>query len=239
MTTGSSAYDWPTTRRPPRSWSPPRTWPSSPVCGPRSRASRTSSSASPAGSCVTDPLRVAWVAARGQLVSFVRSPVTALLALALPLNLLLLLSLFALTGYHAPTGLVLGEDTPAGRSFVQALRDAHNSFELRPMTRADALDQLRHGRLVAMIEVPTGFAADVAAGRPARVPLTIDNVNLDLTEDVRRAVPAAAAIFADRQARSGIRVTADLRNTLPHDTGYVDYLGVSAVALAAVIAGGI
>jgi len=188
---------------------------------------------------VTDPLRVAWVAARGQLVSFVRSPVTALLALALPLNLLLLLSLFALTGYHAPTGLVLGEDTSASRSFVQALRDAHNSFELRPMTRADALDQLRHGRLVAMIEVPTGFAADVAAGRPARVPLTIDNVNLDLTEDVRRAVPAAAAIFADRQARPGIRVTADLRNTLPHDTGYVDYLGVSAVALAAVIAGGV
>src|SRR6266542_2273421 len=95
--------------------------------------------------------------ARGQLISFVRAPVTTILALALPLNLLLLMSLFALTGYNAPTGLVMGEDTPRARVFVQALRDAHNSFALRPMDRETAHRQLRRGQLAAVIEIPAGF----------------------------------------------------------------------------------
>jgi ABC-type multidrug transport system permease subunit len=174
-----------------------------------------------------------------QLRSFRRTPVTTLLVLLLPLNLLLLLSLFALTGYHAPTGLVVGEDTPLARAYVQALRDTHNSFDLRPMSLAAATRQLKDARLVAVIEIPPGFDAGVRSGRTTPVNLTIDNVNLDLTEDVRRAVPAAAAIFAAREGFPEVRVTADLHNLLPKDTGYVEYLGVSAVALAACIAGGV
>ena len=177
--------------------------------------------------------------ARGQLVSFVRAPVTTILVLVLPLNLMLLMSLFALTGYNAPTGLVMLEDTPRARGFVQALRDAHNSFDLRPMGREAAMEQLRRGRLVAVIEIPAGFDARIAAGRRATVQLTMDNVNLDMAEDVRRAVPAAAAIFAERLDLPKVRIRPRLINLLAKDTGYVEYLGVSAVALAAVIAGGI
>jgi len=150
-----------------------------------------------------------------------------------------LMSLFALTGYNAPTGLVVGEDTSNARAFVQALRAAHNSFALRPMERDAALSLVRRGRLVAVIEIPKGFGADIAAGRTATVQVTVDNVNLDLAADVRRAVPAAAAIFAERLELPGVRVKPRLINLLPKETGYVEYLGVSAVALAAVIAGGV
>ena len=183
--------------------------------------------------------RVILQAARDQMVSFARAPVTTIFALVLPLNLMLLMSLFALTGYNAPTGLVMGEDTVRARAFVQALRDAHNSFALRPMERDAALDLLRRGRLVAVIEIPNGFDAAIAAGEIATVQLTVDNVNLDMAEDVRRAVPAAAAIFAERLDLPGVRVRPRLVNLLPRDTGYVEYLGVSAVALAAVIAGAV
>lgn len=176
-------------------------------------------------------------AVRVQWLSLARAPLTALFALVLPLNLLLLMSLFALTGYNAPTALVMGEDTPRARAFVQALRDAHNSFELRPMDRETALDLVRRGRLVAVIEIPKGFDAAIAEGRLATVPLTVDNVNLDMAEDVRRAVPAASAIFAERLNLPGVRVRPQLINLLAKDTGYVEYLGVSAIALAAVIAG--
>jgi ABC-2 type transport system permease protein len=178
-------------------------------------------------------------AARAQLRTFVRTPVTTLLVIALPLNLLLLLSLFALTGYHAPTGLVVGEDTPLAHAYVQALKDSHNSFELRPMDVDEARRQLKAARLVALIEIPPGFDAGIRAGHTVPINLTIDNVNLDLTEDVRRAVPAAAAIFAERQGFDEVRVRASLRNVLAKDTGYVEYLGVSAIALAACIAGGV
>lgn len=176
-------------------------------------------------------------AVRVQWLSLARAPLTTIFALVLPLNLLLLMSLFALTGYNAPTALVMGEDTPRARAFVQALRDAHNSFELRPMDRATAYDLVRRGRLVAVIEIPKGFDAAIADGQIATVPLMMDNVNLDMAEDVRRAVPAASAIFAERLNLPGVRVKPKLINLLPKDTGYVEYLGVSAVALAAVIAG--
>jgi hypothetical protein len=110
--------------------------------------------------------RAARMAARGQLISFRRAPVTTLLALALPLNLLLLMSLFALTGYNAPTALVLGEDTPRARAFVQALKDAHHSFALRPMDRETAGDQLRRGRRVSTPPSPP------VAPRPSGSPWT-------------------------------------------------------------------
>ncbi|HEU0133082.1 MAG TPA: ABC transporter permease [Mycobacteriales bacterium] len=174
-----------------------------------------------------------------QLRTFARTPLTTILALVLPVNLLLLLSLFALTGYRAPTALVLGEDTPHARAFVQALDDTHHSFDLRPMDLATAQRKLKEARLVAIVEIPPGFDAGVRAGRTVPVNLTIDNVNVDLTEDVRRAVPAAAALFAQRNGHPEVRITADLRNVLPRDTGYVEYLGVSAIALAACIAGGV
>src|SRR5204862_427810 len=76
-------------------------------------------------------------------------------------------------------------------------------------------------------------------GDQAFVYMRVDNVNVDLAEDVRRAVRATAVIFAQREGMKEVRITPELRNTLPHETGYVDYLGVSAIALAAVIAGGV
>jgi len=184
-------------------------------------------------------VRTVTIAARDQLRSFVRAPVTTLLAMLLPLNLLLLMSLFALTGYNAPTGLVVGEDTPRARLFVHALEDAHHSFALRRMDAATAHALLERGRLVAVIEVPAGFDSTIAMRRAAEVRLTVDNVNRDMAEDVRRAVPAAAAIFAYRLRLKGVRIRPELVSVLKRDTGYVEYLGVSAIALAAMIAGGL
>ena len=67
----------------------------------------------------------------------------------------------------------------------------------------------------------------------------VDNVNVDLTEDIRRAIRAGATIFADRMGFPNIRIRPHLHNTISHDTGYVAYLGVSSIALAGVVAGGV
>jgi hypothetical protein len=185
---------------------------------------------------VTDQLQTVRVAAAGQLASFKRSPVTALLAVLLPLNLLLLLSLFALTGYRAPTALVVDDLSPEAAQFVSALRAAHHSFALQPMTAEQAAKELKAGKLVATLQIPNGFGANVREGNSPFVTLTVDNVNRDMAEDVRRAIPAAAAIFAKDIGRP-VNIEPQLHNVLPRDTTYVEYLGVSAIALAAVIAG--
>jgi len=76
--------------------------------------------------------------ARGQLVSFIRAPVTAILVLVLPLNLMLLMSLFALTGYNAPTGLVVGEDPELD---AQRFRRTDNGICLITQPMIDRLGQ--------------------------------------------------------------------------------------------------
>src|SRR4051794_16527536 len=131
------------------------------------------------------------------------------------------------------------EDTPTARSFVEALRASHHSFDLRPMTVEQANNQLEHGKVVAEIEMPIGFEQYVRSGDQGFVYMRVDNVNVDLAEDVRRAVRAAAVIFAERENLQNVRIAPQLRDTIPHDTGYVEYLGVSSIALAAVIAGGV
>lgn len=176
---------------------------------------------------------------RLQLLAFRRAPITSALALLLPVNLLLLLSLFALTGYRAPTAVVLGERTPLATSFVSAMAAAHHSFDLREMSLAAARKQLQRGELVAIVEIPAGFDAQVRQGLTVPIALTVDNVNVDITEDVRRAIPAAAVLFAEREGFPAVRMHPQLRNVLPRDTGYVEYLGVSAIVLAACIAGGV
>lgn len=183
--------------------------------------------------------RAIWAGARTGLAGFVRTPVTTLLVVLLPVNLLLLLSLFALTGYWAPTALIVGEDTAYARSFAQALDDSHHSFRLNPMSVAEAKEQISRGQLVSAIEIPPGFDESIRAGKTAGIYLTIDNVNLDVTEDVRRAIPAAAALFAERHGFPDVHVKADLRNVLAKETNYVEYLGVSSIALAAFIAGAV
>ena len=188
---------------------------------------------------MSNSLRIAGASCRTQLTSFRRAPVTTLLTILLPLNLLVLLSLFALTGYRAPTALVYLEDSPTAHAFADALAASHHSFDLRPMSLDQAKSQLARGKLVAMIEIPIGFEEYIKSGEQGFVYMKVDNVNVDLAEDVRRAVRAAAVIFAQQQHMSDIKITPLLRDTLPHDTGYVQYLGVSSIALAAVIAGGV
>lgn len=183
--------------------------------------------------------RVARLAFDLQLTSFRRAPLTVVFVVLLPLNLLLLTSLFALTGYHIPTGLVMEEDTPLARAFADALADAHNSYKLEEMSFDEGVEQLKDARIGAVIVIPEGFDATIKSGRTAPVQLLLDNVNLDIAEDARRAIPAAASIFAAREGFQDVRLVPRLRNVLPRDTGYVEYLGVAAIALSAVLAGAI
>src|SRR4051812_24926494 len=168
------------------------------------------SSVSPGVRCVSDAVKasdiehveglnasrhIVAVAFRAQLSAFRRAPVTTLLTVLLPVNLPLLLSLFALTGYKAPTALVMDEHTPTAQAFVDALRDSHHSFDLRPMSLQKANRQLDRGQIVAVLHIPAGFEEQVRGLDQGFVTMRIDNVNVDLAEDVRRALRAAAVIF--------------------------------------------
>jgi ABC-2 type transport system permease protein len=162
----------------------------------------------------------------------------ALTALA-AVSFLAMVSLFGLTGSFAPVALIDRDGGPYAQRFVEALRGAHHSFSLRAMTEEEASAALHTGRLVGIITIPAGFSAGIERGETVPIDVRIDNVNVDLTNDVQRALPAAIVAFGRRHNFPGVRVQMVEHDVLARDTGYIPYLVVSALALDAMVLAGI
>lgn len=162
----------------------------------------------------------------------------ALTALA-AVSFLAMVSLFGLTGSRAPMALINEDNGPYAQGLIEALLGAHHSFSLRSMSGADAQKALRAGQLVGIITIPTGLSEKIEQGATIPIDVRLDNVNVDLTNDVQRALPAAIVAFGRRYHFPGVRVQVAEHDVLPRDTGYIQYLVVSALALDAMVIAGI
>jgi ABC-2 type transport system permease protein len=188
---------------------------------------------------VADGPRALRAAVRAELEQFNRLRVLVGLVFVEAITFLVLVSLFGLTGSRAPTALIDRDGGPLARSFIAHLRVAHHSFSLRPMTMKQAREQISSGEIVAIITIPKHFSRDVASGRTVVLPVTVDNVNADLTDDIREALPSTITRFGYDNRFPGIRLTAVEHDLIDHDTGYIPYLVVSALALTAFVVAGI
>ena len=162
----------------------------------------------------------------------------ALTALA-AVSFLAMVSLFGLTGAYAPVALINQDGGPYAQRLIDALLGAHHSFALKYMSAEEASAALLSGRLVGIITIPAGFSADVERGVTVPLDVRIDNVNVDLTNDVQRALPAAIVAFGRAHNFPGVRVQMVEHDVHPQDTGYIPYLVVSALALDAMVIAGV
>jgi ABC-2 type transport system permease protein len=162
----------------------------------------------------------------------------ALTALA-AVSVLVMVSLFGLTGSYAPVALINQDGGPLAERFIQALDNAHHSFALKSMPLEQAEAKLLSGRLTAILTIPEGFSRRVAAGETVPIDIRIDNVNIDLTHDVQRALPAAIVAFGREQGFPGLTARMVEHDVVPKDPGYIPYLVVSALALDAMVIAGI
>lgn len=180
-----------------------------------------------------------WASWRLEMAHLRRSWLFLGLALVQGMTFLVLVSLFALTGSKAPTALVDADRTPLAREFVADLKAAHESFAIRPMTARQAQAELDAARIVAIIKIPKGFGTSIAHGQTALLTVEVDNVDADMTDDIERALPSAIVIFGDHNRFPGIRVRGVEHDEIPYDTGYIQYLVVSALALDVLVVAGV
>jgi ABC-type Na+ efflux pump permease subunit len=184
-------------------------------------------------------LRAAVAAARVEAQLLDRSRALVGLVVLVAVTFLVLVSLFGLTGSRAPTALVDHDHSALSREFTRELRAAHHSFALRPMTEEQARRSVARGEIVAVITIPRGFGKTITAGRTVQLPVTVDNVNADLTDDIREAVPSAIFALGRDLNLPRIRLAPAERDLIDHDTGYIPYLVVSALVLTTFVVGGI
>jgi ABC-type multidrug transport system permease subunit len=162
--------------------------------------------------------------------------VTLVIGLLLPANFLILFILFALTGGLAPTAVVMDGSGPLARQFLSALEGAH-SFRIHEAGAAQARSEIEAGNIVAVITVPATFDADLTAGRHVAIPVTVNNLQVDFTNDIRRAVPLAVTSFYAGAYPGQVVVTAHEVDVQAGDTDYVPYLSVSIVVAAMLLVG--
>lgn len=154
----------------------------------------------------------------------------------IPVNFLILFLLFVLTGGQAPTAVVMQDNGPYAQQFVAAMQTAH-SFIIQETTAEEAQRLMAQGRIVAIVTVPANFDTALQNGEPISLPVLVNNLNVDYTNDIRRAVPLAITSFYAEAFPDQVVVKATESDLHPQDTDYIQYLSVSIVVVSLLIGG--
>src|SRR5919204_1741787 len=181
-------------------------------------------------------IRVIWSMALKDIKSSLTERAFMLTSIIIPVNFLLLFLLFALTGGQAPTAVVLEDKGPYAQQFVSAMEHSH-SFIIQQTTASDAQNLIQKGQIVAIVTVPPNFDAALTSGAQVELPVVVNNLDVDFTNDIRRAVPLAITSLYANAFPNQVVVKAHEIDTYSHDTGYVQYLVVSLMVVSIMLGG--
>ncbi len=181
-------------------------------------------------------LRVIWGCAWKDIRSALTERSTLVQSVTLPVNYLIMMSLFVLAGSHAPTAVVMNDHGPYARQFVTAMRQAH-SFRLEVTTAAAARQQLHTGTLVAVVTIPAGFDQAVSHHQRMAIPVQVNNLDQDLTDDAHRAMRLVITQFYAHADPRLVSIVTSEQDAYPRDTGYIPFLAMSIIVIALMVSG--
>ena len=181
-------------------------------------------------------LGVIWGCARKDIRSALTERSTLVQSVTLPVNYLIMMSLFVLAGSHAPTAVVMNDHGPYARQFVTAMRQAQ-SFRLEITSAAAARQQMRAGNLVAVVTIPANFDQAVAHHQRMAIPVQVNNLDEDLTDDAHRAMRLVVTKFYAHADPRLVSIVTSERDAYAHDTGYIPFLAMSIIVIALMVSG--
>ncbi len=176
---------------------------------------------------------------RAELIQLRRSPLLIVLTVIQAITFIFLVNFFGMTGAFAPTALVDNDKGYYAQEFIKSLNAAHHSFTLKYMDEKSAMEEVKKGKLVAVIIIPQGFTGEIVEGETVPIKVIVDNIDTDMTADIQRALPAAITRFSRAVQLPNIHVRTAEFDMIDHDTGFIPYLVTSALALSALIISGI
>ena len=181
-------------------------------------------------------LRVIWACMKKDIRVSLTDRVFVILGVFLPVNFLVLFSLFVLSGGQAPTAVVMNDTGPYAQQFYQSMAGAH-SFRLQKANADEAKSLIQAGRIVAVVTVPANFDTQIRNNQPVTLNVDINNLNTDFTNDIRRAVPLSITSFYAKAFPNVVTITPREVDQYQQDTDYIPYLTVSILVIALVVGG--
>ena len=182
-------------------------------------------------------LRATWFILRKDLQIWLRQPANIAATIVPALVILLVQALGAQAVGRSPVALVVEDTGAQGTQIAQAIRVA-DVFRLHEVDAAQAQAQLRNLDVVAIVTIPANFSVRLQAHQPAQVDVTVNNLNLDLTNDIRRAVPDAVTQYYLAQGdTSPIKVTMNESDLRQRDIELFQYAVLPTIVLLLIISG--
>lgn len=142
-----------------------------------------------------------WTLAKLDLLMWRRMPFAVFSALMPPIGMTLILVTLSLAVLQQPVALVVeshGKDGQKMQKIIQSDTDAYVNYDftanLQPTDEKTARYFLDTQQAAAIIKIPSDFDEKVKTGN-ANVELTLNNVDIDFADDIRRSVDRSVAHF--------------------------------------------
>jgi ABC transporter DrrB family efflux protein len=178
-----------------------------------------------------------WIILRKDLRIWLRQPTNMAATLIPPLSFMLIMALGAAAVGRSPVALVVQDTGPQGIQLAQAI-EAADVFRLHKVDAAQAQILLQNLDVVAVITIPPDFTRRAQAGETAPVEVLVNNLNLDFTNDIRRAVPdAITQYYLAQGTASPIKITLHEHDLRTRDVELFQYSILPIVAMLLLIGG--
>jgi ABC-type multidrug transport system permease subunit len=135
-----------------------------------------------------------WTIARLDLAVWRRSPWAVVAAVIPPLGMFVLVKVLTLSVTVQPVALVIDDPGPQAQVVAHSIEADTDTYQLWVTSAARARHLLDEQRVAAVIVIPKEFDRDVARGRAA-LDFTVNNVDIDFADDIRRSIDRTVAEF--------------------------------------------
>ena len=182
-------------------------------------------------------VRSIWVIFRKDLSVWSRNRLNIAVSILPVLTILLINGLLAVAVGRGPVALVTLDHGPKGQEMQQIFHQA-DLFRITDATPQQAQALLKNVAVSAVITIPADFTQRVAAHASSPVEVTVNNLNLDITNDIRRAVPDVITQFYQAQgSKSPIKVTLREQDLRQRDVSLFQYNVVPMLVLLLMVSG--
>jgi ABC-2 type transport system permease protein len=139
-------------------------------------------------------LQSMWSLARLDLLLWRRMPWAIASALIPPLGMAFMLVVLSFTVTQEPVALVIQAQGAYSRQMAEMLEADNDAYALKVMNMQEATQALHDQEIAAIIVIPPDFDQQVIA-HTARLQLTLNNIDIDFSDDIRRSVQRSIGQF--------------------------------------------
>jgi ABC-2 type transport system permease protein len=135
-----------------------------------------------------------WTLASLDLLLWRRMPWAIASALVPPLGMTIVLVVLSFTVTQEPIALVIQSRGAYTNQMTEMIQSDTDAYSLRIMNVQEATHSLQDQEIAAIITIPPGFDQQVIK-HTAQLQLTINNIDIDFSDDIRRSVERSVGQF--------------------------------------------